>query len=259
MPVQSSPSMLPMSQVRKDVSLLVKDHPPVAFSDEDWKWFVDLAGSLGVPVGDERETLERLYGHLLGVNVWLNLTRLTEPRDYLKQHILDSLTPIAAGLFEDLGQGDTILDLGSGGGYPALPLMTWLPAPRYVLVDSRNRKVKFLAEACTIPPGVSAEARAFRGREARKAAPDLAGKIAAVVTRATGAPLDLALETRDLVHVDGRLMVYQGPAFDDRAEIDLEKACRKGPWSYEGALRFDLEEGDPQRALVLLRREKGRH
>ena len=120
--------------------------PHLAFPDDDWQWFRDACADFGIPDPDaHRETLQRLYSHLVHVNAWLNLTRITDARGYLKFHVLDSLSVLSL-VTNFTAPGDIVLDLGSGGGYPGLPLMTWLPDRHFVLVDSRPKKVAFLAE-----------------------------------------------------------------------------------------------------------------
>jgi hypothetical protein len=114
-------------------------YPLIPLPDNAWDWFRRGCDELDVPVNDEhRSRLTALYSHLCGVNQWMNLTRLTCPIEYLKFHVLDSLT--ALGPVTDFTvSGDRVLDLGSGGGYPGLPLAMWLPDRHWVLVDSRGR------------------------------------------------------------------------------------------------------------------------
>ena len=92
------------------------DHPPIAFADDDWQWFLN---------------------RLDGVNRWLNLTRITEARPYLKFHWLDSLTLMADRRLRKLKHGPTVMDLGSGGGFPGIPLSLCCQEQPWVLVDSQ--------------------------------------------------------------------------------------------------------------------------
>ena len=86
-----------------------KAYPPQPFSDVDWDWFCQRSADLGVPAF-ERERAEALFAHLSGVNAWMNLTRLRSERDYLKQHLLDSLTGLRLPeLQEQTGQESPLL------------------------------------------------------------------------------------------------------------------------------------------------------
>ena len=126
------------------LDLSFENVPRLSFPDDAWEWFANACRDIELPLDDaKRPVLEALYSHLLFVNESLNLTRIVTPLDYLKFHVFDSLTIenlVAAYTKPD----DIVVDLGSGGGYPGLPLMTWLPDRRWALVDSRPHKVEFL-------------------------------------------------------------------------------------------------------------------
>jgi 16S rRNA (guanine527-N7)-methyltransferase len=226
------------------------DHPPIAFDEADWQWFVERCAALQVPC-PERTPCEVIYGHLVGVNAWLNLTRLTDTRAWLKQHLLDSLILHRLDWAAEHQRGAPLLDLGSGGGYPGLPLALTMPQRRVVLMDSRSRKVRFLAAAGGLI-GERVQAQAFRGREAERAAPELAGRCGLVVSRATGSPADLVPEIQPLLAPGGRAVIWQGPSHDDaarKAVADLPKRNRLRIIEEHVVV---LEDGDPERRLVVL-------
>lgn len=79
-------------------------------------------------------------------NAAINLTAIREPADIARRHVCDSLTA-ASWLTDRLRPGATLLDIGSGGGYPGLPLAAALPLARVGLLDSVGKKVRFLATA----------------------------------------------------------------------------------------------------------------
>ena len=58
-------------------------YPLQPFPEADWGWFVESCAALEIPVAEEaRPRLEAIYSHLAGVNEWMNLTRISGPRDY---------------------------------------------------------------------------------------------------------------------------------------------------------------------------------
>jgi 16S rRNA (guanine527-N7)-methyltransferase len=81
---------------------------------------------------------------LVAWNAAINLTALRTPEQIARGHVLDSL--IAVSTLRRL-KGDKVLDLGSGGGFPGLPLATMLPLRRVTLVDSIGKKARFLEVA----------------------------------------------------------------------------------------------------------------
>lgn len=238
-------------------SMAPQDNPPIAFSAEDWAWFSErcLALEIGDPTS-HRERCEAIYGHLVGVNRWLNLTTVTDPRGWLKQHLLDSLSLIGDPRLEHLVEGVPCVDLGSGGGYPGLPLATWFPDVPWVLVDARRKKADFLAAACTLTGNAGAGARHARGGLVRGKETDLWRKCQLVTCRAMGQG-DLVLrEAADLVRPHGYVALYKGPAFaGDERERTLAAGEKLGYRSI-AERRVVLEDGDPERIIVIFIRQR---
>lgn len=229
-------------------------YPCLHFQDSSWQYFLTLCEELEIEgVEEKREIFEKIYSHLLGVNEWMNLTRITEDKDYLKLHILDSLTALDF-VDEFTNGGDIVVDLGSGGGYPGLPLMTLLPSLRWVLVDSRQKKVNFLKAAIPLTECKLATAVAFRGNEVARAYPEIAGKATVVISRAVGRVDDLLAEAAPILRPGGVFIVLKGPAYveEERKAVE-DKAEDKG---FDLTLDYEvrLEENDPPRYIVVLTR-----
>ena len=80
---------------------------------------------------------------LLAWNQHINLTAIRTPEGVARLHVLDSLSAVPV-LRDRLRAAPAMMDLGSGGGYPGLPLAVALPAARLTLVDSVAKKTRFL-------------------------------------------------------------------------------------------------------------------
>lgn len=102
---------------------------------------VELEGALG---GQIARYLERL----LETNRTFNLTAITDPLEAWTKHALDSLSlaPALRGLVE----GAAIVDVGSGGGLPAIPLALAFPTLRFTLLEATAKKAQFLAETARL-------------------------------------------------------------------------------------------------------------
>jgi 16S rRNA (guanine527-N7)-methyltransferase len=230
-------------------------NPPVAFSDADWEWFAHSAAFLGIEGAPQRRTaLEALFGHLLGVNRWLNLTKLISPREYLKYHVLDSLVAERDTRLRHLSQGSPCVDLGSGGGYPGLPLALWHADVPWVLVDARMKKVEFLAAACPLTGNPRARAAHLRGNEVHLKAGELHRSCQLVTCRAMGRAAEVLGEARDLLHKTGHLLLFKGPTFAGEERNEALKACDQHGYRFVNEQRITLEPGDPQRVLVVFQR-----
>lgn len=92
------------------------------------------------------EPLETFSRMLLEKNQVMNLTAITDPRDVAVLHLLDSLALTGlAGL-----EGRTVVDVGTGAGFPGVPLAIARPSARVTLLDSLGKRVDFLRESCRI-------------------------------------------------------------------------------------------------------------
>ena len=100
--------------------------------------------ALGLPE-DGVPALMRYAELLVEKNKVMNLTAITEPSDIATLHFLDSAALLTLADFRD----KTVADVGTGAGFPGLPLKIVEPSIRLTLLDSLNKRIDFLGEVCT--------------------------------------------------------------------------------------------------------------
>ncbi|MBN1684266.1 MAG: 16S rRNA (guanine(527)-N(7))-methyltransferase RsmG [Gammaproteobacteria bacterium] len=84
------------------------------------------------------DLLDQYVSLILKWNKFYNLTAITDPQEIVIKHILDSLSVLP------YLKGDRILDVGTGAGFPGIPLAISLPNKHFSLLDSSNKKIQFL-------------------------------------------------------------------------------------------------------------------
>jgi 16S rRNA (guanine527-N7)-methyltransferase len=140
---------------------------------------------------------------LLKWNRTINLTAITDPAEVVEKHVLDSLA-IAA-----LVPAGTLLDAGSGGGFPGIPVRLVRPDVEVLLVDSVGKKVAFLKNllAELSLPGLKARSLRLSGNPVADGIPP----VDAAVARAFASPADWLSLAAPYVRTGGRILCMAGP------------------------------------------------
>ncbi len=182
------------------------------------------AARLGVPLTPAQLELFRRYtAHLLEANRRINLTALRDEDALILRYHLDAiaLLPLiarTAGLAPDelRRQAWSAVDVGSGGGAPAIPLAIAWPSLRYALIESIAKKARFLnevAQSLNLPLTIfNARAEEIGRSAAHREHYDL------VTARAVAALPALAELTLPLIRVGGLAVYPKGPRVDDEVE-----------------------------------------
>ncbi|MDB9306811.1 16S rRNA (guanine(527)-N(7))-methyltransferase RsmG [Nodularia spumigena CS-591/12] len=103
------------------------------------------------PNQQQQQKFQQLYELILTGNQQLNLTRITEPQEFWEKHLWDSLRGIAPqGQFiPSLSENASIIDIGTGAGFPGIPVAITVPNCTITLLDSTRKKINFINESLT--------------------------------------------------------------------------------------------------------------
>ena len=153
---------------------------------------------------------ETYYTMLADWNTRVNLTAITEPEDVAKKHFLDSL---AAAPY--LKTGASVVDVGTGAGFPGLPLLILRPDLQVTLIDSLQKRLVFL-EAVLKALGLKATLVHARAEDAGQN-PLYRERFDAALTRAVSALPVLCELTLPLVKIGGASIAYKGDAAEELA------------------------------------------
>ncbi len=182
---------------------------------------------------------------MLEINESMNLTAITEPYEMVQKHWLDSL---AMGRFVPQGK---VLDVGSGAGFPGIPLHIFYPECEFTLLDSLQKRLNFIAGACefaAIPLPLLLHARAEEaGRQ--KAYRE---QFDTVISRAVANLTTLCEYCLPFVKVGGRMVAYKGPDAEEELRA-ATGAIQKLGACVEKSDRFFLPSGE-ERVLIYLKK-----
>ena len=96
---------------------------------------------------EQKRQFVTYYEYLIEKNKVMNLTAITEYEEVIVKHFLDSLSIVKAGCFEQNAlNGKSVIDIGTGAGFPGIPLQIAFPQLKITLLDSLNKRVNFLNE-----------------------------------------------------------------------------------------------------------------
>ena len=164
-----------------------------------------------IPMNREQaEKFDAYHRLLTEANARFNLTRIPDDaEEAVDRNYLDSLAPLRFGL-----EGvERAIDVGSGAGFPGIPLAICMPGTRFVLLDSLGKRVDFLNDVIE-RLGLNAEAIHLRAEDGARW-PQLREAFDLATARAV-APLNLLSEyLLPFVRVGGTMLAYKGPTLEE--------------------------------------------
>ena len=199
------------------------------------------------------DLLMELMRLVLDRNEYINLTTITEPEEFVKLQLLDSLACVGS---PELESAKTIIDVGSGAGFPGLPLAALYPEKQFLLMDSLKKRIEFA--------GFAAAALGLRNVDtlhdrAEKAGhdPALREHFDLVLCRAVGR-LPLILEyCLPFIRIGGAAIFYKTvPAKDEIAESLLARELLGGSDGVRVETYTDVLPGRGH-ALYIVGKERG--
>ena len=200
------------------------------------------AARLGLCLTEAQLAQFETFGRaLLEKNKVMNLTAITDPEAVARLHFADCLTLLTAA---DL-KGKAVIDVGCGAGFPGVPLKLAEPTIRLTLLDSLQKRVRWLDETLTAM-GVQAECVAARAEEfSAREQYDIA------VSRAVARLNILAELCLPFVRVGGAFLAMKGAAAQEEL-AEAQSALRKLGGEVESVRRFDL--GDAAHYVLVIRK-----
>lgn len=212
-------------------------------------------GRWGIPVSaSQLERMEAHFAAMVEANRVMNLTRITDPTEAAVKHYADALFALV-WIQDQQVPVETVLDIGTGAGFPAVPLAIMRPQWSVTALDATGKKIDFVARTAATLGLDNLHAEHGHGDHWKPGRTfDL------VVARALG-PLERCLRAgAKFVAPTGRLAIYKTRAQADAEHAAARDTVRQLRLKHDGAFCYQLFLGEQtlERALLVYHREQHR-
>lgn len=206
------------------------------------------AEKLGIPINDEQlQKFELLSELLVEQNKTMNLTAITDPDGIAVKHFADSISVLTA---YDIPKGAWVMDIGTGAGFPGIPLLIMRPDIELTMVDSTAKKLKYV-QSTVDSLGLIATTLHTRAEEAGQSK-DYREKFDVVCSRAVAALNVLCEYCLPFVKVGGMFIAMKGAKAQEEIG-DAKAAIKLLGGKIVAEKSFTLSDGG-ERTLVVIKK-----
>ena len=205
--------------------------------------------------GEQKQQFLTYYEYLVEKNKVMNLTAITEYEEVITKHFLDSLAVVKTSCFKpEKLAGKRLIDIGTGAGFPGIPLKITFPELEILLLDSLNKRINFLNEVTemlglTKINTVHGRAEDYAKQKGYRESFDFC------VSRAVANLSTLSEYCIPFVKPGGCFISYKSGSVDQEL-IQAEKAVKILGGQREEVVRFSLADTDMDRSFVVIRKAK---
>ena len=199
----------------------------------------------------QKQQFDKFYEILVEWNKVMNLTGITDYEEVNEKHFIDSLSIVKA---VDLNQITSVIDIGTGAGFPGIPLKIAFPHLKIVLLDSLNKRINFLNHViCELGLSnittIHGRAEDFAKQKQYREQFDLC------VSRAVANLTTLSEYCIPYINVGGMFIPYKSGEIDNEVQESLRAIDILGGNIHE-IIKFNLPESEIHRSFIKIKKMK---
>lgn len=212
--------------------------------------FENKLNELDITLTDkQKQQFDKFYELLVEWNKVMNLTGITEYEEVNEKHFVDSLSIVKA---IDMENVENVIDVGTGAGFPGIPLKIAFPHLKVVLLDSLNKRINFLNEVIAELGLTDIKTIHGRAEDYAKQA-EYREKFDLCVSRAVANLSTLSEYCLPYVSVDGLFVPYKSGEIDEELE-NSKKAVKILGGKIENVVKFQLPGTEIGRSFVKVKK-----
>jgi 16S rRNA (guanine527-N7)-methyltransferase len=196
-------------------------------------------GAKNLDIQIDKLKIEKFATHALELMKWnqkINLTAITDPFDVAVKHVLDSIVPVKI-----IPSNASLLDIGTGGGFPGIPLKISLPSLSVTLIDASRKKVGFLKHIIRKLELENIDALHIRA-DKFASEPGVAKSFNVVISRALSSMTNFAMTAIPFLSHDGVIIAMRGSVSDEDIQLLHSSVDEKHDFLMgDDALSFEIK------------------
>ena len=212
--------------------------------------FDEKLSQIGITLSDkQKEQFDKFYELLVEWNKVMNLTGITEYEEVNEKHFVDSLSIVKA---IDMNDVKSVIDIGTGAGFPGIPLKIAFPHLKVVLLDSLNKRINFLNTVIAELGLENIETIHGRAEDFAKQV-DYREQFDLCVSRAVANLATLSEYCIPYVEKGGMFVPYKSGEIDEEVE-QAKKAVHVLGGKLENVIKFQLPGTEIGRSFVVIKK-----
>lgn len=199
----------------------------------------------------DENKIKTFYDYMLGILDWndkINVTAITDEREFIRKHFIDSLT-----VCSNIADGESVIDVGTGAGFPGVPIKIVKENSKVTLIDSVNKKLNVIRN-------ISEEINLQNLEIIHTRAEDLANKeeyrekFDVVTTRAVSNFSTIVEYMLPFIKVGGKAICMKGPNFKE--ELEASKKAIDVLGGEISSIRTEIISEDFERNIIIIKKVK---